>query len=68
MFSKIIIAATLASTAVAMCPNQCSGHGTCTSDPKDSCVCYKRRETYDEFGTFSDVAAWTGADCSLRKT
>ena len=66
MLSKVLLFSTLATTAVAMCPNQCSGHGTCTSDPKDSCVCYVRRETYDEFGTFDDVPAWTGADCSLR--
>merc|ERR1711865_85652 len=65
MFSKLIAVITL-STAAAMCPNQCSGHGTCVADPKDSCSCYKRRETYDEFGSSSNVPAWTGADCSLR--
>lgn len=66
MISKLVLAV-LVSSASAMCPNQCSGHGTCVADPKDSCSCYKRRETYDEFGTFSDLVAWTGADCSLRK-
>ena len=63
---KLTLALALTSAA-AMCPNQCSGHGTCSASPKDSCVCFKRRETYDEFGTFSDVDAWTGADCSLRE-
>jgi len=48
----------------AFCPNACSGHGTCQSEPKDSCACFKRRES--EFGSTSEVAAWTGADCSER--
>merc|ERR1719487_1081806 len=65
MKSAILILA-FAGSAQAMCPNQCSGHGVCKASPKDSCECYKRRETYDEFGTFADVVAWTGADCSLR--
>ena len=67
MFSKILVIAATVGLANAMCPNQCSGHGTCMSNPKDTGKCYKRRETYDEFGTYSDVVAWTGADCSLRK-
>lgn len=66
MIKQTLIALTLAGSAQAMCPNQCSGHGVCKATPKDSCSCYTRRETYDEFGTFSDVVAWTGADCSLR--
>lgn len=66
MWSKIVILSTLAAGAQAMCPNSCSGHGVCKADPKDSCTCYTRRETYDEFGTFLDVVAWTGSDCSLR--
>ena len=67
MIKQTLIALTLAGSAQAMCPNQCSGHGVCKATPKDSCSCYTRRETYDEFGTFSDVVAWTGADCSLRE-
>ena len=63
-----LLAVALFGSANAMCANQCSGHGVCKATPKDSCQCYTRRETYDEFGTFSDVVAWTGADCSLRKS
>jgi hypothetical protein len=36
MLSKIFIAATLATTAMAYCPNGCSGHGTCQTNPKVS--------------------------------
>jgi hypothetical protein len=67
MMKQAILALALAGSAQAMCPNQCSGHGVCKANPKDSCACYSRRETYDEFGTYADVVAWTGADCSLRE-
>merc|ERR1712178_245231 len=40
--------------------------GTCIADPKDSCQCYTRLETNHEYGKAVTVAAWTGADCSLR--
>lgn len=62
----IVCAAALVGSASALCPNACSGHGTCLADPKDSCSCQKRRETMDEYGTTQEVVAWTGADCSLR--
>ena len=64
-FIALLIVAGLASTQ-ALCPNSCSGHGTCIADPKDSCQCYTRLETNHEYGKAVTVAAWTGADCSLR--
>ncbi len=65
LFIALLIVAGLASTQ-ASCPNSCSGHGTCIADPKDSCQCYTRLETNHEYGKAVTVAAWTGADCSLR--
>lgn len=65
LFIALLIVAGLASTQ-ALCPNSCSGHGTCIADPKDSCQCYTRLETNHEYGKAVTVAAWTGADCSLR--
>ena len=53
--------------ANAYCPNGCSGHGTCQAAStasgivKDSCKCFTHLD-----GGSSPVAAWTGADCSLR--
>ena len=64
-FIALLIVAGIASTQ-ALCPNSCSGHGTCVADPKDSCQCYTRLETTHEYGKAETVPAWTGADCSLR--
>ena len=56
----------IASTAHAYCPNSCSGHGSCTTNPKDSCVCYQRAEVQSPNGGKTSTPDWTGADCSLR--
>lgn len=64
---RLLLALTVAGTAVAWCPNGCSGHGMCGTSqqlPKDTCVCFTRRET--EYDYNADVVAYTGADCSLR--
>ena len=58
MMKQAILALALAGSAQAMCPNQCSGHGVCKANPKDSCACYSRRETYDEFGTYVWLPLW----------
>lgn len=55
MFSRTILFAGLLSTAAAVCDNNCSGHGTCTTD--DVCQCY------DNWGT--GLSHDTG-DCSER--
>jgi len=69
----LITLALMAGHAAAYCPNACSGHGTCTFSPKDSCTCYSRRENHhapgghtNQLSQSSVVPAWTGADCSLR--
>jgi hypothetical protein len=63
----ITLLALFAIGADAWCANGCSGHGTCTTSPKDSCVCFTRRESSSDDGvTNALVDAWTGADCSLR--
>merc|ERR1719486_513509 len=59
---KLLVLATLLGVATAFCPNACSAHGKCQASPKDSCLCFTRRET--ELDVSSDVPAWTGADCS----
>lgn len=64
----------------ARCPNQCSGHGRCLADPKDTCECGKKwfkacDHSMDYTGNSGGdnkvcnselLPAWTGADCSLR--
>ena len=67
----LLTLALVAVTTEAYCPNGCSGHGSCSASPKDTCVCYKRRESRALLSTISErstdmVDAWTGADCSLR--
>ena len=54
-------------TAQALCPNACSGHGTCAASPKDTCVCYTRKERQSEYASPTTVPDWTGADCSQRE-
>jgi hypothetical protein len=57
--ATILALAGLLATAVASCPNQCSGHGTCGDN--DKCECYKQTGT-----TWRQRVGWTGADCSQR--
>jgi len=60
-----IVLLAMVGCAQAYCPNACSGHGKCKSSPKDTCECYTRRESHHSRGD-THVAAWTGADCSMR--
>jgi hypothetical protein len=52
---KTTIVLTLAASAYAMCPNSCSGHGSCGND--DLCHCYTDWLSGDE----------SGGDCSERR-
>jgi len=62
-----LLAIALIGSAVAWCPNGCSGHGTCGAAPKDTCTCFTRRESSSMDGVANaQVPAWIGADCSLR--
>jgi hypothetical protein len=51
-----LIAAILASVAIAYCPNGCSGHGSCGTN--DKCTCYNRIGGVEP--------AWVYPDCSGR--
>ena len=56
---------TVACAALAANITRPLAHGKCQASPKDSCLCFTRRET--ELDVSSDVPAWTGADCSERE-
>jgi hypothetical protein len=57
MKTVALILAAAATMAVAMCPNQCSGHGACTAD--DQCRCWNGYSGYDcSKRTCPVVEAW----------
>jgi len=59
MKTVALILAGMMAMAMAACPNQCSGHGSCGDD--DKCSCYKQTGT-----TWRQRVGWSGADCSVR--
>lgn len=60
---KALVVAAMLGVASASCPNACSGHGTCNT--YDQCTCFLEAGS-DDFNGVSNLAEWTGADCSLR--
>lgn len=58
MLTLVLLSALLAS-ALAACPNQCSGHGRC--GPYDKCICFRQQGLYTPYRY-----GFKGADCSQR--
>ena len=59
----VVLVMTLAASALASCPNSCSGHGDCSD--WDKCTCYRRKDGAQN-PNGDALPAWIGPDCSLR--